>query len=755
MDKSIPIPIFKELVLIGGGHSHVAVLKMFAMRPQPGVRITLISPDSLTPYSGMLPGLISGHYEHEETHVDLGKLAQFAQARFIRENVISLDPDKNRIHIENRPPLHYDVLSINTGSTPSVNAIPGADEFGIKVKPVKNFLKQFQTAERSWSARKISPEIAIIGGGAGGTELALSINFRLSQSLDRECSPRIHLFQKEAEILPTHNHGVRKWMRKALVSAQVHVYEGSQVSQITGDHVIYGENKKLPADLVILVTSASPAPWIAQSGLKTTEAGFMAVHESLQSESHENVFGAGDCIAVTKHPRPKSGVFAVRQGAPLARNLRRFCLGLNPKPFRPQKFFLSLISSGKKNAIASYGPFSFHGDWVWKWKDRIDRKWMAQYANLPGMDKQPQWLDEVSQVSSVSALDELKKHPMRCGGCGAKVGKTVLDRVMISLKEQLDSNGGDSNPHPAFHGVDDAIQVSYPLGKKLVQSVDFFPSFIDDPFIFGQIACEHALSDIFAVGAVPHSALVNCVIPFQPNEKQEDTMMHLMAGVLDTLSKHGASLLGGHSSEGETLSIGLTVNGLIDNHHLIPKGPIASGMDLILTKPLGHGILLAAHMKQKIKANELDACLANMLHSNNWVASIAQNHSVQAMTDVTGFGLLGHLSEMLNDTEVDIELDLNYIPILQGVIRLSKAGIVSSLHPENVRLKRMISNLTQASEHPHFSIIFDPQTSGGNLIAIPESQSQSCLNELRQAGYEKASIIGKSVPGHGHIHLLS
>jgi len=465
------------------------------------------------------------------------------------------------------------------------------------------------------------------------------------------------------------------------------------------------------------------------------------VNDCLQSISHDNVFAVGDIAAMVNHPRPKSGVFAVRQGPPLARNLARAAQNQPLKPFIPQKNFLGLISSGDKYAIASHSDWSLEGRWLWKIKDWIDRRFMDNFNILPEMDMQAN-SEATPQFNRAMAdkkiLNEISAIAMRCGGCGAKVGSTVLSRVINRLQPitRDDVVIGLADP-------DDAAVTEVPAGKLVVQSVDYFRSFIDDPYIFGQIAANHALSDIFAMGAEAQSAMAIATIPYGIEDQIEDQLFQTMSGALVILNASNTALVGGHSSEGAELSFGLSVTGLAEREQVMRKSGMNAGDVLILTKALGTGTLFAADMRFKAKGRWIDAALQSMLLSNQAAGFCMHRHGATACTDITGFGLLGHIVEMTRSSGKSIVLDLDSLPILDGALEMIETGIFSSLQEQNLRLRRAIKNQAEFSQHKHYPLLFDPQTSGGLLAAIPAGNAGACLAELKALGYPVSIVIGE------------
>src|SRR5262249_37558257 len=244
--------------------------------------------------------------------------------------------------------------------------------------------------------------------------------------------------------------------------------------------------------------------------------------------------------------------------------------------------------------------------------------------------------------------------------------------------------------------------------------------------------------DIYAMGAEPQTALAIATIPYGIESKVEADLTQMMAGANNILRAAHCALVGGHTSEGAELSLGFAVNGLLDRDAALRNSGLRPGNSLILTKPIGTGALLAAHMRGKAKARWVMAAIAHMVQSNMAGAQILHAHRTNAATDITGFGLLGHLVEMVKASDVDASLNLLQVPLLEGLTQSMAAGIFSSLQPQNVRLRRAIS-MESAATHPLYPILFDPQTAGGLLAAIPTERAQACVDALRKAGYASAA----------------
>jgi selenide,water dikinase len=744
-------PVLRDIVLIGGGHSHVGVLHMFAMRPLPGVRLTVICTDTDTPYSGMLPGYIAGHYSFDEVHIDLRRLAAFAGARYYRDEVSGIDRDARRVICRQRPPVSYDALSINIGSTPQLGGVPGAAEHAVPVKPIRRFNERWLALFDRIRAHAGATTIAVVGAGAAGVELTLAMQYRLRNELQRSGrNPdelRFHLFSAEPRILPTHNASVRRAFESVLAGRGVELHLDAEVSRVEAGRLQTRQGEVLEADEIVWVTQAGGAPWLAGTGLALDESGFIRVGDTLQTETDPLIFAAGDCASMRDHPLEKAGVFAVRMGMPLAENLRRAVTAKPLLPYRPQARWLALISTGDRHAVASRGALYARGDWVWRWKDAIDRRFMRKFTELTAMPSAAQAAGEEIPLAEAEQAQAISAIAMRCGGCGAKVGATVLSRALAALEpvEREDVLIG-------LHAPDDAAVVRVPPGKAMVHTVDFFRAFIDDPWLFGRIAANHALGDIFAMGAEAQTATAIATVPPGLEAKVEDVVSQMMAGAVSVLNEAGCALVGGHTGEGSELALGFAVNGLIDEHlaGIMTKGGMRPGDVLILTKPIGTGTLFAALKQFKpdlvCKGRWIDAALESMQVSNRAAMPCLIAHGASACTDLTGFGLLGHLVEMTRPSGVDAELELDALPVLDGAVETAAAGVLSSLQPANVRLRRALRNQDEALNHPNYPLLFDPQTAGGLLASLSPDRVDACLAALRDLGYTHAVRIGRILP---------
>lgn len=790
-------PVIKDLVLLGGGHSHIAVLKSFGMRPIPGVRLTLISRDIETAYSGMLPGLIAGHYSFDQTHIDLVPLARFAGARFFHDEVAGIDPEARTISLTNRPPVRYDLLSINTGSTPSVHEVDGAGEHAVPVKPINRFLGHWERLRERLDEYGTPVRIAVVGGGTGGVELCLAVHHALTTGADPPDGISLELLTADSEILQEHPRSVARRFRRILAGRGIEVRVDTRVTRVSGgspgepgppdrpgapdalntpkesnspDTPSWPGARVPPIELVdaagresrfheiLWVTQAGAPPWLAGAGIEVDNQGFMLVNDHLQSNSHANVFGAGDVVAMANNPRPKAGVFAVRQGRPLTENLRRFLLKRPLTRYRPQRRFLKLVSTGNRYAVASRGPWSAEGAWIWRWKDWIDSRFMEKYQVLPEMEfteksaKIPTALrdsavgDATVEVPAIenATVGDAAGDAMRCGGCGAKVSADVLEAALADLVTV-----SRDDVVVGLDAPDDAAMIAVPSDRLSVLSVDGFRPMIDDPWLFGRITANHCLGDVYAMGAEPQAALTMATLPVWPEEKLVDELRQMLLGALHVFEREGVSLVGGHTGEGAELTLGFTVTGLIEPCLAIRKSTLRAGDLLVLTKPVGTGTLLAADMRGKARGRWLQAAMESMLLSCRTAGEVLARHGVHACTDITGFGLAGHLLEMLGDPPLGALIGMDALPVLPGAIKTVETGILSTLQPKNERFAAQVEADARLRERGEYALLFDPQTAGGLLAGLPRESVQACLTELTAQGYPDSAVIGEIVDAEG------
>jgi selenide,water dikinase len=369
-----------RLVLIGGGHAHVQVIRALAERPEPGMAVTLVTDRLLTPYSGMLPGHVAGFYSHAEMHIDLGRLAAVSGVTLVQSAAAGLDRAQRLVTTVDGPRISYDTLSLNVGITPDLSGIAGAEQHGVSVKPISGFLARLEALVEAASRPHGPRRIVLVGGGAAGVELALALKARLT-ALDAAGRPFWLCIAASNGLVATLNDGVRARARAALARHGVTVLDGFRAVDINAEGVRAADGRFVAADAVLVSTAARAPAWLAATGLATDAVGFVLTTRALSCIDDQAVFAVGDCATVVEDPTSKAGVFAVRQGAALTENLRRRARGEALMPHRPSRDYLAILMTGDGSAIAGRGGwFAVEGHWVWRWKDWIDRRFMRRFS---------------------------------------------------------------------------------------------------------------------------------------------------------------------------------------------------------------------------------------------------------------------------------------------------------------------------------------------------------------------------------------
>ena len=707
-----PLPLSRDLVLVGGGHAHALVLRAWGMRPLPGARLTLIDPAPTAPYTGMLPGHVAGHYPREALEIDLAPLARFAGARHVMARATGLDLDARRIRLEGRPDIAFDVASIDVGITSAMPDLPGFAAHAIPAKPLGPFAAR-------WRAFLAEPtgDVAVIGGGVAGCELAMAMAYALCEAGAKSRVTVLEAGEALRDLLPP----ARRRVLEAMRGLGVALVEGARALRVEPGGVPLADGGRVPAALVVGAAGARPWPWLAETGL-ATEGGYLAVGPDLAT-SDASIFAAGDCAHLSHAPRPKAGVFAVRAAPVLHHNLRAALTDGPRRAFRPQSRYLKLVSLGGRRAVANRSRLApswlAPRDAVWRLKDRIDRAFMRRLTELPPMPEPP-----APRERALGAPDG----PL-CGGCGAKVGGGTLAAALAALPEPVRadvlSRPGDD---AAILRVGDA---------RLVATTDHLRAFVEDPWTLARIAAIHAMGDVWAMGAEPQAGLASIVLPRMGERMQAETLREVLDALSGALREAGAELAGGHTTMGAETTIGLAVTGLPRAEPIGLDGA-RPGDALILTEPVGTGTILAADMQRRARGADLAACLAMMTRPQGEAARILGG--AHAMTDVTGFGLAGHLMGLCRASRTAARLDLAAVPTLPGAVALAEAGIASTLAPANAAGLGLPTG-------PPGALAADPQTAGGLLAAVPAEGADALIGRLRDAGHERATIVGEVLDG--------
>jgi pyridine nucleotide-disulfide oxidoreductase family protein len=368
----------KKLLLIGGGHAQLFVLEALRQRREALadlLDVTLVSREVLTTYSGMLPGLVAGHYRTRACQIDLRPLAAEAGVKLVHDRIGHLDLDA-QIAFGDSGEWQFDMTSIDIGSSLDLSTVPGAEIHAVGVRPVDEFLERWRTLlDRVGEVMRPLHGI-VVGGGAGGVELVLAMAHRLAPCRDIIKWSLV----TRGPLLPGYSAATVRRVTRHFAKAGIALRTDADVVRVDDGSLILGGGSTAAFDALVWATGASAQAWPAAAGLASVDNGFIEINDFLQSVSHPNVFAAGDIATNPKQRRPKAGVYAVRQGPVLAENLLRHASGQPLQRYRPQSDYLSLLATGDRHAVASWYGLAWEGDWVWRWKNKIDQQFMQRFS---------------------------------------------------------------------------------------------------------------------------------------------------------------------------------------------------------------------------------------------------------------------------------------------------------------------------------------------------------------------------------------
>ncbi len=540
-----------------------------------------------------------------------------------------------------------------------VGAVSRPSAIGMPIKPLEASLT-FLEREDPWDTKPLR----VIGAGAAGLEVVFALRRRWPQRA-------LELQQRPGQLDPT----LQRVLRQARIAL---IDDDSQ-----------------PRGPSLLCTGSQGPAWLATAGLPLDPDGRIRTDRCLRVDGHPSLFASGDCAVISAAPRPASGVWAVRAGRPLANNLEAACRGEPLHPWQPQRQALQLIGSHLDAAWARWGGWRLGpSPLLWQFKQRIDRAFMAGFQRPAAM---------------------ADAAPMACRGCAAKLPAQPLAAA-------LDRVGLGGQPEDAAR-LDDH--------SGLLQSMDGFPALVSDPWLNGRMTALHACSDLWACGAAVSSAMTTITLPLVSAKEQQELLVQTLAGIRSVLDEQGAELIGGHTMESRSatpvpaslgVQITLTVNGDSPQSPLLKSG-LQPGDALLISRPLGTGVLFAGAMSGATKAADLDAALQTMTCSQHTLLEQIEpmRDGIHACTDITGFGLLGHLGEMLqNCPRLTVELNGSAIPPYPGALELLKRGVSSSLAPSNRAAWRWLEGPVQLQQPPStalLELLVDPQTCGPLLLA--------------------------------------
>ncbi|MEK6217484.1 MAG: selenide, water dikinase SelD, partial [Boseongicola sp.] len=611
--------------------------------------------------------------------------------------------------ITGRPDIAYDITSIDIGITSNLSKLKGFSEYGIAAKPLENFASRWA----EFLALPAPGPVAIIGGGVGGVELALAMR-HAGKARDID----VTIVESKALLEGVYPQA-RKALSKELSAAGITVHEGKAPVEITQNSVRLDDGTELASAFTVSAAGARPYDWLVETGLHLTD-GYVTVDKQLRSSTDPSIYAVGDCAHLSHAPRPKAGVFAVRAAPVLTANIRADLTGISSRNFHPQKHYLKLITLGQRRALAEKFGAVISGDWVWRWKDWIDRRFMDRLGDLPKMARRDDPQGAAEGVSDILAAKPL------CGGCGAKVGEQILETALADISP----TGRDD----VISSIGDDGAILNVGGARQVITTDHLRAFWPDPYLMTRIAALHAMGDIWAMGASPQALLAQITLPQLAEPLQKAWLDECLAAANAVAQETGAALVGGHTSVGAEFTIGFTVTGLLaDNRSLCRHAQV--GDALILTRPIGSGTLLAAEMLGIADGHEVLGLLDEMSKSQATAAAKLAS-CANALTDITGFGLAGHAARLAGGAGLTAEIQLDQVPFFPGAERLAAQGVRSSLYSANLAAQPI-----DVGDNPAAALLFDPQTAGGLLAAIPSDKIGEILDDLPKG----AKLIGQIV----------
>ena len=700
----------KQLVLIGGGHANVQVLKKLSMNTIKGLHTILISEHFEATYSGMTPGYIHKDFSKEEISIDLQRLCLNADATFIKDKVISIKTDNQKLELQNFPSINYDLLSINTGSISNIKKIK-IDKLSkcFFVKPISSLVKNLNQIDQVIKNKKSN--IAIIGGGVASYELALSLLRRYESKI------KINIVGKNILKEKNLNNSTKKKLKKIIKKIGIKEYLGEVIS-ISQTHLTLKGGDTLKCDLSLLSTGADIDTWLSESNLNKDKDGFIIVDNYLQSTNDKNIFVTGDACTILNTFRPKSGVMAVRQGEVLKENI---FLKLTGKPlikFKPQKNWLYLIGTYKNYALLNFFFLSFHGKWCWKLKVWIDKDFINKFK----------FNSNLNMTKKNFELEKLNEFKMYCQGCGSKVSKNTLINY---LRKSNDNNN-----------LSDSSILNH-KSLKTLQTIDHIKLFSSlNPFDFGKISYLHSQNDILASGGIVKSLSISISVPFSENFIEKFYMEYFMGGIKSEADKDSCLIASGHSYQSQELGITLTLNGEINKDS--SKNYASEGDLIYLSKPLGTGYLLSAYFKntEYLSSNDFENIVSNLKRGNLFTVNSARSSGSKMMTDISGFGLSSHLIDICLSSNLSSELRLSKNILINSNLDLLEM-YKSTGYFNNFNSSREFIEISES--HPLKNILYDPQTNGPMLMAINENNKEKFESFFLNNLNIKPILIGKFI----------
>ncbi len=673
----------KQLVLIGGGHANVQVLRKLCMNTVKGLHTILISENFEATYSGMTPGYIHKDFSKEEISIDLQRLCFNAGATFIRDKVVKIETNYQKLELQNLPSIHYDLLSINTGSISNTKGIKIENSSKcFFVKPISLLVKNLSEIDQIIKKKK--SKIAIIGGGVASYELAFSLSRRHKNNLEISIVGKNILNEKNL------NKKTKKHIKKISNHLGIKELLGEVIS-ISETHLTLKNGDTFKCDLSLLSSGADIENWLSNSNLNKDKNGFISVDNNLLSTNDKSVFVTGDACSIENNFRPKSGVMAVRQGEVLKENIFLKLTGKSLVKFKPQKNWLYLVGTYENYALLNYFFLSFHGRWCWKLKKWIDRGFINKFK----------FTNHMSMTKKNLELEKSKDVKMYCQGCGSKVSKNTLVNFL---------NEENSNP--------DLLDASIinTNSSNILQSIDHIKLFTSlNPYDFGVISYLHSQNDILSSGGSVQTISVSQALPFSEGIIEKFYMEYFMKGIKSESIKDDSVIVSGHSYQSKEPGITITMNGVFEKQ--ISKNQGQEDDLIYLSKPLGTGYLLAAYFNNSDFLSSID--FQNLLEwlkkGNSKASEISKSFKSNITTDISGFGLASHLSDICKSSKLSAEIKLNEEIMINKNIRILE-NFKSTGFDNNY--SSSVNKILISDSNKLKNILYDPQTNGPLLLSI-------------------------------------
>ena len=711
----------KDLVLVGAGHTNCLFIKMWAMKSNVSLRVTLINPDPISSYTGMLPSLVAGLCAKSDAQINLFELCRASGVRLIIDTVKEIDKKQSQLVCKTGRVVNFDLLSINIGSN-SLPLINGFRKYGCSVRPLAVFHERWEKFLQSLNSNTC-PVICIIGGGLASIELSFAMDIRLRKMGIENFN--IKIFERGTAFGKL-SQSQQRYLKAKATLRKIEIIENTVVKEVSTDGLIKENGKLVHAGFIVSCIGPQPNDLIKNSKIENRD-GYASVDKTLKVKGINNVFAVGDCADFPSQAVDKSGVYAVRQAPILYKNILKLLSKKELVHFKPQSDYLKLIVYEGTSAILLRNGIAFSGKLVWSLKKYIDKKFIKNFKKV----------SENASKKLKSIGNDSK--PMLCGGCGSKVGNVILEASLKNISY------ADSE-HIVSEIGDDAAVLKINSSFQAL-TTDHLRSFTNDAWLQSKITAIHALGDLWAMGSNPDIALTNIIIPESSNEIQKRTIKEIIDGANSVFDAEGVKIVGGHTSLGKEIVIGFTLGGFSEKR---PKtvDKACAGDQIILTKPLGSGVLLAGEMRFEGEAQDLKNLFDDMSKSQSSISKVLRG-AANSMTDITGFGLAGHLLNIISKSKLGAKIFLDQIPLYSGVHNLIAKDIRSSIFENNyMYAQRMIIKTTANTD-----ILFDPQTSGPLLATIPKAKVKGVLGASEESGFE-CKVIGEVTNGKPYIEVL-